>query len=154
MVANESHRDERNWNLPFLLYVLFIFHEGVYAKEECQTAYDGIIECETGCCGEHWRNNVSCCPFHPAAFIMIVMAIMLVIVFVAFCIISSTKRCNRSKTVIKPDVSDDSKEVPFISYFVVAPGIRDKTILSPYSDSQEWRYYYTTRPQRPHHLPE
>ncbi|XP_069141909.1 uncharacterized protein [Argopecten irradians] len=152
MDISQSYREGRKLALPFCL---FSFHQVVSAKEECQTAYDGIIECETGCCGEHWRNNVSCCPFHPSAFIMIVLGVMLIIVFIAYCIVSSMKRCNRSKTIIKPHVpAEENQDVSLVSYYVVAPGIREKGQLSTNSDDQDWKYYYITYPQKPNYLSE
>ncbi|XP_060062930.1 uncharacterized protein LOC132543446 [Ylistrum balloti] len=133
-------------SLSFLLLLVFNFCQGITAKEYCQTS-DGVKECDTGCCGEHWNNNVSCCPFHPAAFIMIVLAVVLVVAFISYCIVSSVKKWSRGKTVIKPDISDDTKQASSISYVVVGPGYREKypPILPPtYDNDQDWREHYSS----------
>ncbi|XP_021356941.1 uncharacterized protein LOC110452631 [Mizuhopecten yessoensis] len=148
MGVNTSYCEAGKGSLSFLIYVLFNLYKGVNTKEYCQTP-DGVKECATGCCGDHWKNNVSCCPFHPVAFIMIVLGIALAIVFIAYCIVHSMKRRNRRKTVIKPQVSTDTKQLSSVSYVLVAPGVLEKYPSNrppSYLNGQEWKIYNTDVP--------
>ncbi|OWF48761.1 uncharacterized protein LOC110452656 [Mizuhopecten yessoensis] len=146
MGVNTSYCEAGKGSLSFLIYVLFNLYQGVNAKEYCHTL-EGIKECANGCCGDNWRNNVSCCPFHPATFT--ILGIALVIVFIAYCIINAMKRRNRRKTVIKPKVYTDTKQVSSVSYVRVATGILKKypSNLPPsYLNGQELRIHNTDVP--------